>query len=40
MLAVATGHSSREELSSHHPDFLFDDLSDANAVLAAIAPEG
>ncbi len=39
-VAVATGRYSREELASHHPDFLFDDFSDANAVLAAIAPEG
>lgn len=38
-VAVATGgHYSREELASHHPDFLFDDLSDADAVIAAIAP--
>ncbi|MFZ4386913.1 MAG: HAD family hydrolase [Chthoniobacterales bacterium] len=38
-VAVATGHYSREELTSHHPDFLFDDLSDPAAVMAAIAPE-
>jgi phosphoglycolate phosphatase-like HAD superfamily hydrolase len=37
-VAVATGHSSREDLASHHPDFLFDDLSDADAVMAEIAP--
>ena len=37
-VAVTTGHYSREELASHHPDFLFDDLSDADAVLAEIAP--
>lgn len=37
-VAVATGHCSRDELASHHPDFLFDDLSDVNAVMAAIAP--
>jgi phosphoglycolate phosphatase-like HAD superfamily hydrolase len=37
-VAVATGHSSREELARHKPDFLFDDLSDADAVLSAIAP--
>lgn len=36
-VAVATGHSSREELATHHPDFLFDDLSDVDAVMAAIA---
>ena len=38
-VAVATGHYSREDLASHHPDFLFDDFSDADAVLAEIAPE-
>ena len=38
-VAVATGHYSREELAAHHPDFLFDDFSDAEAVLAAIAPD-
>lgn len=37
-VAVATGHHSREELESHHPDFLFDDLANADAVLTAIAP--
>ena len=37
-VAVATGKYSREELASHTPDFLFDDFSDADAVLAAIAP--
>lgn len=39
-VAVATGKYSREELASHHPDFLFDDFSDPNAVMAAIAPRG
>ena len=38
-VAVATGHCSREELESHSPDFLFDDLSDVDAVMAAIASE-
>ena len=38
-VAVATGKYSREELASHTPDFLFDDFSDADAVLAAIAPD-
>ncbi len=38
-VAVATGHYSREELAAHHPDFLFDDLSDADAVMTALAPE-
>lgn len=38
-VAVATGHYSRGELASHNPDFLFDDFSDPDAVLAAIAPK-
>lgn len=38
-VAVATGHYSREELSAHDPDFLFDNLSDVDTVMAAIAPE-
>ncbi len=37
-VAVATGHNSREELATHTPDFLFDDLSDADAILSVIAP--
>jgi len=37
-VAVATGKYSRNELASHHPDFLFDDFSDPEAVMAAIAP--
>jgi len=37
-VAVATGKYSREELASHRPDFLFDDFSDPDAVMAAIAP--
>jgi len=37
-VAVATGKYSHEELASHTPDFLFDDFSDPDAVLAAIAP--
>ena len=37
-VGVATGHYSLEELASHHPDFLFDDFSDPEAVMAAIAP--
>lgn len=37
-VAVATGHYSREDLASHLPDFLFDDLSDADAVMTALAP--
>jgi phosphoglycolate phosphatase-like HAD superfamily hydrolase len=38
-VGVATGKYSREELDSHDPDFLFDDFSDPDAVMAAIAPE-
>jgi phosphoglycolate phosphatase-like HAD superfamily hydrolase len=38
-VAVATGKYSRNELASHHPDFLFDDFSSVDAVLAAIAPK-
>jgi len=37
-VAVATGKYSRAELASHSPDFLFDNLSDVNAVMVAIAP--
>jgi phosphoglycolate phosphatase-like HAD superfamily hydrolase len=37
-VAVATGKYTREELASHGPDFLFDDFSDPDAVLKAIAP--
>ena len=37
-VAVATGRYSRHELASHHPDFLFDDFSEAEAVMDAIAP--
>jgi len=39
-VAVATGKYSVEELASHDPDFLFDDFSDAEAVMEAIAPAG
>ena len=39
-VGVATGHYSREELASHKPDFLFDNLSDVDAEIAAIAPKG
>lgn len=38
-VAVATGHYSREELASHAPDFLFDDFSDPEGVMAAIATD-
>lgn len=36
-IAIATGKFSRPELAEHAPDFLFDDLADLDAVLAAIA---
>ena len=35
-VAIATGEYSRAELAAHAPDFLFDDLSDTAAVLAAL----
>ncbi len=39
-IAVASGWTVREELAKHQPDYLFDDLTDTQAVLAAIlAPE-
>lgn len=33
VLGVATGDYSTQELASHKPDFLLDDLSDTNAVM-------
>ena len=35
-VAIATGQYSREMLAAHAPDFLFDDLGDVGAVLAAL----
>jgi phosphoglycolate phosphatase-like HAD superfamily hydrolase len=35
-VAIATGTYSREELAGHTPDFLFDDLSDTDAVLRSL----
>jgi phosphoglycolate phosphatase-like HAD superfamily hydrolase len=32
-VAIATGNYSRAELAAHHPDFLFDDLSDTEQVI-------
>ena len=32
-VAVATGSWSREQLAKHHPDFLFDDLSNVDEVI-------
>ncbi|HTO04132.1 MAG TPA: HAD family hydrolase [Opitutus sp.] len=37
-VAIATGNYSRDELAAHAPDFLFDDLSDTQAVLTALLP--
>jgi phosphoglycolate phosphatase-like HAD superfamily hydrolase len=36
-IAIATGKFDRTQLATHQPDFLFDDLSDLAAVLAALA---
>lgn len=35
-IATATGGFSRDDLAAHHPDYLFDDLSDLDAVWRAI----
>ena len=35
-IAVATGSSSREQLARHNPDFLFDDLSNVDDVIATL----
>ena len=32
-IAVATGRCSRDELATHHPDFLIDDLSDVESIV-------
>ena len=37
-VAIATGTYTRAELAEHQPDFLFDDLSDTEAVMAALLP--
>jgi phosphoglycolate phosphatase len=37
-VAIATGKYSREELAACSPDFLFDDLSDTEAVMRALLP--
>jgi phosphoglycolate phosphatase-like HAD superfamily hydrolase len=37
-VAIATGHYGIAELAEHHPDFLFADLSDTEAVLRALLP--
>lgn len=35
-IAVATGSWTRAQLAEHQPDFLFDDLSDVEGVIAAL----
>ena len=35
-VAIATGNYSRAQLSDHNPDFLLDDLSDTDAVVAVL----
>ncbi|MDQ3626884.1 MAG: haloacid dehalogenase-like hydrolase [Verrucomicrobiota bacterium] len=35
-IAVATGSWMREQLAAHQPDFLFDDFSDVDAVIATL----
>ena len=35
-IAVATGSSTREQLARHAPDFVFDDLSDVDAVIVQL----
>lgn len=37
VVAVATGRFSLDDLSAHHPDALFPDLRDTNAIARAIA---
>lgn len=37
-VAIATGKYSREELAACNPDYLFDDLSDTEAVMQALLP--
>ncbi len=37
-IAVATGGSTREQLAKAAPDYLFDDFTDVDAVLAALQP--
>ena len=35
-VAIATGNYSRAQLSDYNPDFLLDDLSDTDAVIAVL----
>ena len=36
VIAVATGFYTRADLAAHHPDVVLDDLSDTDAVVAAL----
>ncbi len=38
-VAIATGSYGKDELAAHRPDFLFEDLSDTQGVLAALLEE-
>jgi phosphoglycolate phosphatase-like HAD superfamily hydrolase len=38
-IAIATGKFTCADLAAHHPDFVFEDLSDLPAVLAALTPK-
>jgi len=38
-VAIATGNYSKEELAAHRPEFLFQDLSDSEAVISALFSE-
>ncbi|MFM8886567.1 MAG: HAD hydrolase-like protein, partial [Chthoniobacterales bacterium] len=35
-VAIATGSYGKDELASHQPDFLFEDLSDTKGVMEAL----
>lgn len=39
-VAIATGNYSTAELAKHAPDYLFEDLSDTESVIAALVPAG
>jgi phosphoglycolate phosphatase-like HAD superfamily hydrolase len=36
VIAVATGFYKRDDLAAHNPDLVLDDLSDTEAVVAAL----
>lgn len=38
-VAIATGQYSKDALAEHHPDFLFSNLADTAAVIAALFPQ-